>query len=66
MGHHESLRHRVFGKKLGKLLLASITAIMLCMPLAPAFAMPQSLSDGNTENEPCGYTANGDINLMRT
>lgn len=62
MGHHESLRRRVFGKKLGKLLLASITAIMLCMPLAPAFAMPQSLSDGNTENEPCGYTANGDIN----
>lgn len=62
MGHHENLRYRVFGKKLGKLLLASIMTIMLCIPAAPAFATPQSLSDGTTESEPCGYTANDDIN----
>ena len=61
MGHHENLRYRVFGKKLGRLLLASITTIMLCMPLAPAFAMPQSLSASATESEPCSYTANGDV-----
>lgn len=61
MGHHENLRYRVFGKKLGRLLLASITTIMLCMPLAPAFAMPQSLSASATESEPCSYAANSDV-----
>lgn len=61
MGHHENLRRRVFGKTLGKLLLASITAIMLCIPLTPAFAVPQNPSSGTAQSELCSYAANSDV-----
>ena len=61
MGHHEDLRRRVFGKTLGKLLLASITAIMLCIPLTPAFAVPQNPSSGTAQSELCSYAANSDV-----
>lgn len=61
MGHHENLRYRVFGKKLGKLLLASIMTIMLCIPAAPAFATSQSPSGDAVQSEPYCYAANSDV-----
>lgn len=61
MGHHENLRYRVFGKKLGKLLLASIITIMLCIPAAPAFATSQSPSGDTVQSEPYCYAANSDV-----
>ncbi|WP_461546261.1 cell wall-binding repeat-containing protein [Senegalimassilia anaerobia] len=61
MGHHENLRYRVFGKKLGRLLLASIMAIMLCIPAAPAFATSQSPSGDTVQSESYCYAANSDV-----